>query len=95
MKINTHFCFYSGDSSRVESAEEAWESSRDVDVSPDSRSVGGDPEDVAPERPPVWVPDIMAPHCMTCGAVFTLVRRRHHCRNCGKVPIKYPECCFL
>lgn len=79
-----------GDSSRVESAEEAWETTRDTDVSPDSGSVAGDAEP-APEQPPTWVPDTLAPHCMTCGAVFTLVRRRHHCRNCGKVSFDLNE----
>ncbi|XP_069171936.1 lateral signaling target protein 2 homolog [Procambarus clarkii] len=37
------------------------------------------------QEPPVWVPDQQAPRCMACGAAFTMVRRRHHCRNCGKV----------
>nr|XP_023014334.1 lateral signaling target protein 2 homolog [Leptinotarsa decemlineata] len=36
-------------------------------------------------RPPVWIPDVEAPKCMSCGANFTVVKRRHHCRNCGKV----------
>lgn len=40
---------------------------------------------VASERPPVWIPDIEAPKCMSCAANFTVVKRRHHCRNCGKV----------
>jgi len=35
--------------------------------------------------PPPWIPDELAPHCMSCQCVFTVVRRRHHCRNCGKV----------
>lgn len=35
--------------------------------------------------PPTWVPDELAPQCMACSAAFTVVRRRHHCRNCGKV----------
>lgn len=35
--------------------------------------------------PPTWVPDDLAPQCMSCSAAFTVVRRRHHCRNCGKV----------
>lgn len=38
-----------------------------------------------PEPPPPWVPDEHAPRCMSCESAFTVVRRRHHCRNCGKV----------
>jgi len=34
---------------------------------------------------PFWVPDSDAPNCMICGAKFTMVKRRHHCRACGKV----------
>ena len=37
------------------------------------------------EVPPAWVPDQMAPQCMACSVNFTMVRRRHHCRNCGQV----------
>ncbi|KAL4708586.1 hypothetical protein ACJJTC_014194 [Scirpophaga incertulas] len=37
------------------------------------------------ERAPEWVPDIAAPACMRCAAHFSAFRRRHHCRNCGKV----------
>ncbi|CAG0883015.1 unnamed protein product [Cyprideis torosa] len=36
-------------------------------------------------QPPSWVPDEAAPLCMGCEAPFTVIRRRHHCRNCGKV----------
>lgn len=36
-------------------------------------------------HPPRWVPDEEAPRCMACSALFTAFRRRHHCRNCGKV----------
>ena len=36
---------------------------------------------VAPE----WVNDDQAPACMRCAAKFSLTRRRHHCRACGKV----------
>jgi len=36
--------------------------------------------------PPIWVPDSVATHCMNCGLKFSvLIRRRHHCRACGKV----------
>ncbi|EDV92814.1 lateral signaling target protein 2 homolog [Drosophila grimshawi] len=35
--------------------------------------------------PPAWIPDGKAPRCMSCQTPFTVVRRRHHCRNCGGV----------
>uniref|UniRef100_A0A0A1XG82 Zinc finger FYVE domain-containing protein 9 n=1 Tax=Zeugodacus cucurbitae TaxID=28588 RepID=A0A0A1XG82_ZEUCU len=35
--------------------------------------------------PPIWVPDNMASGCMQCHAKFTMIKRRHHCRACGKV----------
>ncbi|KAG7464857.1 hypothetical protein MATL_G00170120 [Megalops atlanticus] len=35
--------------------------------------------------PPVWVPDSACDHCTACQAPFTLLRRRHHCRSCGKI----------
>ena len=35
--------------------------------------------------PPIWVPDSVATHCMNCGLKFSVLRRRHHCRACGKV----------
>lgn len=34
---------------------------------------------------PVWVPDAMADKCMSCNNVFTMWRRKHHCRLCGNV----------
>lgn len=37
------------------------------------------------QEPPPWVPDEQSPHCSSCKALFTFVKRRHHCRNCGKV----------
>ncbi|KAJ8285539.1 hypothetical protein GJAV_G00027970 [Gymnothorax javanicus] len=36
-------------------------------------------------KQPSWVPDCEAPCCMHCLQCFTLTRRRHHCRTCGKV----------
>lgn len=34
---------------------------------------------------PIWKPDINSSHCEICQAGFTLIFRRHHCRNCGKL----------
>ena len=36
-------------------------------------------------RAPVWVPDNAADACMECNAEFTFMRRRHHCRACGRL----------
>ncbi|XP_023216521.1 lateral signaling target protein 2 homolog isoform X2 [Centruroides sculpturatus] len=36
-------------------------------------------------EPPPWLPDNLSAHCMACKAPFTIIRRRHHCRNCGKI----------
>ena len=34
---------------------------------------------------PVWVRDDAVTMCMTCTTHFTTLRRRHHCRACGKI----------
>ncbi|KAL5016282.1 hypothetical protein ScPMuIL_005871 [Solemya velum] len=33
----------------------------------------------------LWVPDHAVTHCAACECGFWLGRRKHHCRNCGKV----------
>jgi len=49
---------------------------------------------------PFWIPDSEADDCMTCGISFNVVRRRHHCRACGKVvcgkcsAVKFPLLCL-
>lgn len=35
------------------------------------------------EEPP-WVPDQQCPTCIQCNHKFDLMKRRHHCRRCGK-----------
>eukprot|EP00074_Homo_sapiens_P064229 XP_011511842.1 lateral signaling target protein 2 homolog isoform X6 [Homo sapiens] len=37
------------------------------------------------EDPPEWVPDEACGFCTACKAPFTVIRRKHHCRSCGKV----------
>jgi hypothetical protein len=34
---------------------------------------------------PTWVSDKEHINCMLCGTDFTVLRRRHHCRSCGKL----------
>ncbi|XP_046489801.1 zinc finger FYVE domain-containing protein 9 isoform X1 [Neodiprion pinetum] len=45
------------------------------------------------KQPPFWVPDSEAPFCMLCEAKFTVLKRRHHCRACGKVLCS--KCCGM
>ncbi|XP_046750472.1 zinc finger FYVE domain-containing protein 16 isoform X2 [Diprion similis] len=45
------------------------------------------------KQPPFWVPDSEAPFCMLCEAKFTVIKRRHHCRACGKVLCS--KCCGM
>ncbi|XP_040822044.1 lateral signaling target protein 2 homolog isoform X1 [Ochotona curzoniae] len=45
-----------------------------------SKACDGDFED-----PPEWVPDEACGVCTACKAPFTVIRRRHHCRSCGKI----------
>ncbi|KAE8744447.1 hypothetical protein FOCC_FOCC008922 [Frankliniella occidentalis] len=42
-------------------------------------------EEVPDGNPVLWWPDYAASHCMRCTREFNVVRRRHHCRNCGKI----------
>ncbi|XP_078416787.1 lateral signaling target protein 2 homolog isoform X1 [Cetorhinus maximus] len=37
------------------------------------------------EDPPEWVPDDVCSYCTACKAPFTVIRRKHHCRSCGKI----------
>lgn len=34
---------------------------------------------------PVWVPDDATNNCMCCNTGFSIVRRKHHCRRCGRL----------
>lgn len=43
--------------------------------------------------PPYWVPDSDALNCMQCNTKFSIIKRRHHCRACGKVLCS--TCCSM
>ncbi|KAG8508639.1 Lateral signaling target protein 2 [Galemys pyrenaicus] len=47
---------------------------------PAAKTRDGDLED-----PPEWVPDEACGFCTACRAPFTVIRRKHHCRSCGKI----------
>ncbi|KAJ6247588.1 faciogenital dysplasia protein [Anaeramoeba flamelloides] len=36
------------------------------------------------KKAPVWVPDSVATNCGLCNKAFSMLKRRHHCRSCGK-----------
>eukprot|EP00118_Oscarella_pearsei_P004344 m.18415 g.18415 ORF g.18415 m.18415 type:complete len:1513 (+) comp27655_c0_seq3:29-4567(+) len=62
----------------------------DADVSspppPSAEKVDvGASEFVLGEMAPVWISDDSVTMCMGCMNHFTVTRRRHHCRGCGKV----------
>ncbi|EFA84103.1 pleckstrin domain-containing protein [Heterostelium album PN500] len=40
---------------------------------------------------PIWLKDQMVKACMHCSSSFTMTRRRHHCRKCGKIYCN--DCC--
>lgn len=41
--------------------------------------------------PPEWLPDNESDSCMACDSLFTFIKRRHHCRSCGKIFCS--DCC--
>ncbi|XP_015183489.1 PREDICTED: zinc finger FYVE domain-containing protein 9 isoform X5 [Polistes dominula] len=45
------------------------------------------------KEPPFWIPDSDASSCMLCDIKFTVLKRRHHCRACGKVLCS--KCCNM
>lgn len=59
----------------VDSAEEVLPDELSLELSSESGHRGG----------PVWMPDEFASNCMDCNAHFTMLRRKHHCRRCGKI----------
>ncbi|KAG0726334.1 Zinc finger FYVE domain-containing protein 21 [Chionoecetes opilio] len=54
-------------------------------------------------KEPEWIPDKQSPTCMDCEDKFDFLKRRHHCRRCGRVccasccdtRMELPRMCFL
>lgn len=46
---------------------------------------------IQPTQKPIWIPDTASSTCMECDARFTFVKRRHHCRCCGRLLCN--DCC--
>lgn len=59
--------------------------------SPKQANPGEDNGSLVGHVAPFWIPDEDAPNCQECGLKFTVIRRRHHCRACGRVLCA--QCC--
>ena len=40
---------------------------------------------VPPRMPMTWIPDCRVRRCFGCNIDFSLLRRKHHCRSCGRI----------
>jgi hypothetical protein len=77
----------------IESAEKSfivWVKNKDRDdwVTTISTAMEARKKEVAEETgniAPVWTPDNDCLQCETCAVNFTMILRRHHCRNCGAI----------
>ena len=38
-----------------------------------------------PRSPATWIPDARVKRCFHCNAPFYMMRRKHHCRSCGRI----------
>ena len=38
-----------------------------------------------PRTPATWIPDTRVSRCFTCNLSFSIFRRKHHCRSCGRI----------
>tara|TARA_Y100000996_G_scaffold345881_1_gene283909 strand:+ start:23882 stop:25834 length:1953 start_codon:yes stop_codon:yes gene_type:complete len=40
---------------------------------------------VLPRKTDIWIEDISVKNCFSCNIEFTILKRKHHCRGCGKI----------
>eukprot|EP01113_Clastostelium_recurvatum_P001231 TRINITY_DN10507_c2_g1_i1.p2 TRINITY_DN10507_c2_g1~~TRINITY_DN10507_c2_g1_i1.p2 ORF type:complete len:143 (-),score=33.27 TRINITY_DN10507_c2_g1_i1:75-503(-) len=52
---------------------------------PNSTILYSTPPKKATVRPPIWINDADVPRCPSCCRKFGPLRRRHHCRHCGRI----------
>ena len=38
-----------------------------------------------PRTPATWIPDTRVHRCFSCNLDFSIMRRKHHCRSCGRI----------
>ncbi|XP_066987800.1 zinc finger FYVE domain-containing protein 16 isoform X6 [Macrobrachium rosenbergii] len=74
----------SGSGREDESSEAVGGAEGTTETTSSSRS-RGDGGNLVGQVAPFWIPDDDAPNCQECGQKFTVIRRRHHCRACGRV----------
>lgn len=51
----------------------------------DPMVLGQDPLMTSAVQAPLWVPDQSRTNCMVCNQSFSFMRRKHHCRGCGRL----------
>ncbi len=73
----------SGDSSGVLSDGEADDGGAGKEPAPGNVFLKGSLESTKEGSAP-WVPDLVCNKCQICERKFSIVTRKHHCRNCGK-----------
>jgi len=40
---------------------------------------------IPPRTPATWIPDARVRRCFGCNVAFSMLKRKHHCRSCGRI----------
>jgi len=73
---------------RLDATVEGWEPPERLTEEGEAQFLAGVAEEKArakPKESPDWTPDNSSTCCEECFAKFTVFRRRHHCRKCGRL----------